>query len=235
MFLAAVGLYGLAGWFWWRANTPNYLVAILGGQLATLLSPIWQLLYQFSYYPEYSSLLTLFERPLPWVVFFAGWISVLPPLIAFLLYQVRIWTPSYLSSFLAYAVFLGYFLLVEILGTRIQIWGYTGEVTLPLGLTVTFLSALMHSLVALIMLSLLILTRRYAWLSLMTLLLPMPFLAALLVHGLLGAPMYTVILLRTQLDIQVEQWAGTIGMLGTLGLIGAGIHTVASVLANQRD
>lgn len=231
--LATLGAYGLAGWIWWYERTPNYLVALVASHLSVLLSPLWQQLYQFSFDRRFSSLYALFERPLPWVVFLGAWLFLLPSLVVFYLYQRRWWLPGYPSSLLAFVVFVGYCLLVETVGSRAGWWIYANTATLPLGLSLTWLSALMHALIGLGTLSVLIVTRRYAWLSLTLLLAPMPLLLSLVVNGLFGAPLYTVLLLRNWLLMDVESWAGTIGLLGTIGLVLAGAHTVASVIAAQ--
>jgi len=74
-----------------------------------------------------------------------------------------------------------------------------------------------------------VLTRRYALGSLLAILLPIPLALCLLVHGLLGAPLYTALLLHAQ------SWAGAIGLIGTLGLVASGVHIVASSLEQPRE
>jgi hypothetical protein len=59
--------------------------------------------------------------------------------------------------------------------------------------------------------------------------LPIPLALSLLVHGLLGAPLYTVLILRAQ------SWAGAIGLLGTLGLLFSGAHIVAGSLERPSE
>jgi hypothetical protein len=228
VFLFTLGAYGLAGWLWWREETPNYLVALVAGHLGSLPSPLWQLLYQFSYDPNWAPLFTLFERPLPFVIFMAAWTMMLPPLVVFFLYKHRWWFPGYAPGILTFVLFVIYHLIIENIGLRGGWWIYRGADTLPLGLRVTFLSALMSGLISLGLLSLLILTRRYAWVSLLVILLPMPLVLSLFVHGLLGAPLYTALLLRAQ------SWAGAIGMLGTLGLLLWGAHIVAGSIEGQK-
>lgn len=231
--LLTIAVYGLAGFLWWRERTPIYVVALVAGHLSSLPSPLWQTLYRFSYSPELApAVATLFGRQLPRIVFIAAWTSILPPLVIFYLHKHRWWFPGYLTSLLTFILFVVYHLLVETLGLRQEWWSYSAITPLPFGLRVTLLSALMNGLVSLGVLSLLLLTRRYAITSLLLLLLPMPLVLSLFVHGLLGAPLYTALLLQSR--NLASSWATMIGMVGTLGLLLWAAHTVASVIEGQR-
>lgn len=230
--LLTIGAYGLAAYLWWAERTPNYLVALLAGHLGSLPSPLWQHLYNFSYNSRFQPvLLTLAGNPLPQIIFIAAWTMMIPPLLVFWIYRHRWWFPGYLTGLITYVLFVIYHFLVESIGLRAGWWSYQQPVPLPLGISVTLLSALMNALVSLGLLSLLILTRRYAWLSLLLLLLPMPLLLNLFVNGLLGAPLYTVLLL----GMSAQGWAGIIGLLGTLGLVLWAAHIVASSIEGQRN
>ncbi|HEU4325081.1 MAG TPA: hypothetical protein VFS21_18215 [Roseiflexaceae bacterium] len=230
--LLTIGAYGLAAYLWWVERTPNYLVALLAGHLGSLPSPLWQHLYNFSYNSRFQPvLLTLADNPLPQIIFIAAWTMMIPPLLVFWIYRHRWWFPGYLTGLVTYVLFVIYHFLVESIGARAGWWAYEQPVPLPLGISVTLLSALMNALVSLGLLSLLILTRRYAWLSLLLLLLPMPLLLNLFVNGLLGAPLYTVLLL----GMSGQGWAGIIGLLGTLGLVLWAAHIVASSIEGQRN
>ncbi len=230
--LLTIGAYGLAAYLWWAERTPNYLVALLAGHLGSLPSPLWQHLYNFSYNSRFQPvLLTLADNPLPQIIFIAAWTMMIPPLLVFWIYRHRWWFPGYLTGLVTYVLFVIYHFLVESIGARAGWWTYEQPVPLPLGISVTLLSALMNALVSLGLLSLLILTRRYAWLSLLLLLLPMPLLLNLFVNGLLGAPLYTVLLL----GMSAGGWAGVIGLLGTLGLVLWAAHIVASSIEGQRN
>lgn len=229
IFLLTVGAYALAFFLWYRERTPNYIVGLLAGHISSLPSPLWQELYRFSYSPQWTPLYTAFGNPLPRLVFIAAWTWMIPPLVIFFLYRHHWWEPGYFIGLLTFVLFVVYYLIIETLGLRANWWRYDGVAALPLGLRVTFLSALMNALVGLGTLSLLILTRRYAWLSLLLLLLPMPLILSLFVNGLLGAPLYTALLL------QAQSWAGVIGLIGTLGLLLWGAHIVASAFEGQRS
>lgn len=247
--LLTAGAYGLALFLWWREHSLNYLVALLAGHIGSLLSPLWQSLYGFRYSDQFDPLYMLFGHPLPRIVFIGAWTMLLPPLLIFFLFRHRWWFSGYIPCIMTFVLFVLYHLLVELLGVRRGWWCYTGQPqlpfglpllpapeagaalcaasTLPFGVPVTFLSALMNGLVSLGLLSTLLLTHRYAWTSLLLLLLPMPLLLSLFVHGLLGAPLYAALLLGAQ------SWAGAIGLAGTLGLLIWGAHIVAGSLNQQ--
>lgn len=231
--LFTIGVYGLALYLGLQERAANYLVALLGGHLAALASPLWQALYGFSYDPSFAPLY-IWQRDdvahvLPAPVFIAAWASVLPALVIFYLYRRRLWFTGYLTGLLTFAIFVLYHVLVETLGLRAGWWSYGADVALPLGLSAVTLAGLMNGLISLGTLAALILMRHYAPASLLAFLLPVPLALTLLVHGLLGAPLYTVLLLRAQ------SWAGVIGMVGTLGLLAWAAHIIASGLAQQTD
>jgi hypothetical protein len=236
--LLTICVYALAIFLWVRERAPNYVVAMLGGHLAVLLSPLWQALYGFAYDPAFRAVLgvgriaALDRAPayvLPWPVFLAGWMLGLPALVVFYLFRHRWWFPGYVTSLLTFVLFVLYHLLIETIGTRQEWWVYTGENLLPLGIPQTLLSALMNGLISLGMLAALLLTRRYSLSSLLMIVLPIPFALSLLVNGLLGAPLYTVLLLDAQ------SWAAAIGLVGTLGLLFSGAHIVAGSLERPRE
>lgn len=225
--LFTIGAYGVAAFLAWRDRQPHYLIALVAGQLATLFSPIWQRLYAFSYNPAFGELFNALDRPLPTSIFLAGWTLMLPPLAIFYLFQRRWWFSGYLTGALTFVLFTLYHVLVETIGVRAGWWQYTGLDQLPLDLSATLLAGLMGGLVSLGGLATLLITRHYALPMLLAVMLPIPLLMSVLVHGLLGAPLYTVLLLRAQ------SWAGAIGMIGTLGLLLWGAHIIASELARQ--
>lgn len=225
--LFTIGAYGVAGFLAWRDRQPHYLIALIAGQIATLCSPLWQRLYGFDYDPVFGALFSALDRSLPLPIFLAGWTMMLPPLAIFYLYQRRWWFSGYLTGALTFTLFALYHVLIETIGVRAGWWQYTGVGELPLDLSATVLAGLMGGLVSLGGLATLLITRHYALPMLAAVMLPAPLLMSVLVHGLLGAPLYTVLLLRAQ------SWAGAIGMLGTLGLLLWGAHIVASELARQ--
>jgi hypothetical protein len=248
--LLTIGAYGLAIYLWWREHSPNYVVALIAGNLMALLSPLWQSLYGFAYNSQLPTLFMLVGHALPRTVFLATWTIMLPPLVIFYLFRHRWWVSGYTTGLLTFALFVVYFLVIEMSGVRAGWWCYSGRTTLPFsllqltpptiaatcygpplsfGLPVTLLAALMNGLIALGLLSALLLTHRYAWTSLVFILLPIPLLLSLFVNGLLGAPLYAALLLQAQ-----ASWAGALGLLGTLGLLAWGAHIVAISL-NQRD
>ncbi len=225
--LFTIGAFGVAGVLAWRDRHPHYLIALASGQIATFLSPLWQRLYGFSYDPSFSPLLSAFDRPLPTTIFLAGWTLMLPPLAIFFLYQRRWWLSGYFTGALTFVLFTLYHILIETIGARAGWWQYADGGVLPFDISVTVLAGLMNGLVSLGGLAMLLITRHYAWPMLLAVILPAPLLMSALVHGLLGAPLYTVLLLRAQ------SWAAAIGMIGTLGLILWGAHIIASELGRR--
>lgn len=233
--LLTIGAYGLAVYQGLRERTALYVVALLAGQLSTLPSPIWQQLYQFSYQDGLTPVLTLFGRPLPLSVALAGWVMILPPLLVIALSRRRAWFTGYAAGLLLFALFLIFQILLEGIGTRANWWRYTGP-ALPLRMSSMALSAAMNALVSLGVLAAIQLNRHYTIGSLLLFLLPVPLLLRLLVDGLLGAPLYTVLLVNRFLpELAPQSWTGVIGVAGTLALLLGGVHVVAGTLARQGE
>lgn len=225
-------VYGCAGYLWWRDGTANYVIALLAGQLGTLLSPLWQFLYRFAYTGTGVPALAYLGHSLPRSAFFGGWLMILPAIFIFFLYRARWWFPGYTTGLLTFVVFVVYHLLGETLGVRLGVWQYDESILLPFGLRLTLLAALMNGLASFGMLSLMLLTRRYGLTSLLLLLLPAPFILMLFVRGLLGAPLYTALLLQSH--NLASSWATFLGAVGTLALLLWSAHTIASVLEGQQ-
>jgi len=238
--LLTVCAYGLAGFLWYRERTPNYVVGMLGAHLAALLSPLWQALYGFSYDDRLapavyrlgegrlSALAALGGFALPRPVLIGAWVSIAPALVVFYLFRHRWWFPGYVTSVLTFVLFVVYQMLVETVGIR-QGWLHYTSAAMPFGVPQPLLSAVMNGLITLGSLAALLLTRRYAITSLLTIVLPIPLALTLLVYGLLGAPLYTALLLKAQ------SWAGAIGLVGTLGLLVSGAHIVAGSLERPNE
>ncbi|HEU5089657.1 MAG TPA: hypothetical protein VFT99_19515 [Roseiflexaceae bacterium] len=230
-----VGLYGLAIYLGLQQRTALYAVGLAAGQLSTVPSPLWQRLYGFMYAPQLPDVLEFAGHTLPRAIAFGGWALVLPPLIVVYLSQRRPWFTSYAAALLLFALFMIYFLLIEAFGIRAGLWAYTAP-DLPFGIANTTLAALMNALTALAVLAALQFTRRYTMTSLVLFLLPVPLALRLLIQGLLGAPMYTVVLLHTYMpELNPQSWATVIGALGTLALLLWGVHLVAQTLTRQGD
>jgi hypothetical protein len=210
--------YGLAGYFWWQYKTPVYVVILLSGHVAALASPLWSLLYGVAYRSDLAIMTTLFDRPLFRTLFIASaWFYTLPALLVFYLYQTRWWFPGYITGLLTYAAFMLYHLLIEALGLRANLWSYSNTTALPF-ISSPFLSALMAALISLALLYVLLITYRYALPSMLVTLLPATLAISLLIHGLLGAPLWIALLLEAQ------SWTISIGMISTLALLGWAIH-----------
>lgn len=225
--LVAVVCYGLAGYLWWRLRTPVYLFTLVSGHVGALASPLWAILYNIVYRPDLESLATLFGRPLLRNQFIASsWYYTLPAMIVLFLYQSRWWFPGYFSGLLTYIVLLLYHLILETLGLRTNIWTYTTS-TLPFSVSNALISAMMAALVSLGLLYVLLLTYRYAPISLLLTLLPATLVLSLLVHGLIGAPLWLALLLPMARD---QFWVVSIGLVSTLALLAWAIHIVTNGL-----
>jgi hypothetical protein len=211
--LLLIVCYGLAGYLGWLQRTPLYLFALAGGHLSALASPLWRTLYGIEYNPAFSSVETLLGQavPLP-VVLGAGWHYPLPALVVFYLASTRWWFPGALTGVLTYLIFLLYHLLIETIGLRTQAWSYEVMV-LPIGLSTPLLAAIMGGLISYGLLYVLLAVGRSTWPSMLLAVLPAPTLLSLLIHGLLGAPLWIARLLDGQ------DWAVLAGMLSTIVLL----------------
>lgn len=215
--------YGAALYLWWQERSWNYLIALVAGHLAALLDPLWQWLYGVEFGPSLVVWRELLGYPLPLAVLIASaWFYTLPALVVFYLYRHRWWFSSYIAALLTYVIFLLYHLLLQSLGTRSGVWRFVRTDPLPFNIAPPLLSAIMAALVSLVMLYILLATHRYGLLSLLLVVLPSVLLASLLVHGLLGAPLWVPVLLNAQ------RWALTIGTAGTLALLIWAVHLNAA-------
>lgn len=231
--LLTIGLYGLAVYVGMRERTSLYIVGLAAGQLSTLASPLWQKLYRFGYTPDFAALLAYADHPLPRTVFMAGWIMVLPALLIIYLFRRHAWYTSYLAALMLGFMFLVYHLLIEAFGTRGGWWAYSAT-QLPLNMTASLLAAVMNTLITLGTLAALQITRHYTTSSLIFFLLPVPLILRLFVNGLLGAPIYTVLLINKYLPhLRPQSWANTIGVLGTIALLGWAAHVIARTFQRQ--
>ena len=116
--LLTIGLYGLAIFVGMRERTALYVVGLAAGQLSTLASPLWQRLYRFSYSPDFPTLLSYADHPLPRIVFMSGWMMVLPALLLIYIFRRHAWYTTYIAALMLGFMFLVYHLLIEGFGTR---------------------------------------------------------------------------------------------------------------------
>jgi hypothetical protein len=218
--------YALAAYVWWLEEEPHYLFTLLGGHLAALLSPLWAQLYDVVYSPAFSMARLPLDQSVPRaVVIGSAWFYPLPALLVLYLYQRRWWFPGYVSGLLTYGLMLLYHLLIQALGLRGGAWRYgAGSLLIP-GLPPALLAAAMGALVSLGLLYTLLITQRYAWLSLLLTLLPATLLLSLLVHGLLGASLWVpLLLLSPPWSLTLPRWLIMLGLLATVTLLGWAIH-----------
>jgi hypothetical protein len=205
--------YGLAAYLGWLQRTPIYLFAIAAGHLSALATPLWRTLYGIEYNPGLSTVETLLGQAVPLaVVLGAGWYYPLPALVVFYLASTRWWFPGALTGVLTYLIFLLYHLLIETIGLRTQTWTYE-LMLLPLNLSTPLLTAIMSGLISYGLLYVLLAVGRSTWPSMLLAVLPAATLLSLLVHGLLGAPLWVAVMLDGQ------DWAVLAGLLSALVLL----------------
>jgi hypothetical protein len=212
--LLLIVCYGLAGYLGWMQRTPIYLITIVAGHLAATVSPLWRVLYAMTYSLDLGMVQTLLGQPVPLLVAIgSGWHYPLPALVVYYLYTARWWFPGALTGLLTLLVFLLYHLLIETIGLRTQIWVYSAT-ELPLNFSKPLLAAIMAGLVSYGLLYAILSVQRSTWPSMLLALLPTPLLLSLLIHGLLGAPLWAALALGG------AQWAVLAGLLSTLILLG---------------
>lgn len=222
VFLITLFYYGLAIFLWWDEETPIYLLALLSGHIGVLFSPLWPLLYDFTYRSDLIAIFSLLGHPLPATLFIAAaWYYSLPALIVLYLYSAHWWFSGYFTGIITYGVFLFYHTIFESIGLRSNFWLYTSTTPLPLGLSSALISTLMSALISLVLLYLLLLIHRSVWGNLAIVLLPATLGSNLFVRGLLGAPFWIT------LKLGVQDWMVSIGALSTLILLAWAIHIVA--------
>lgn len=212
--------YGLAAYLLWSEQTPIYLITLVSGHIGALASPLWALLYEVIYRSDMAVLGTIFGQPLLRDVLVASaWFYTLPALMVIYLFVSRWWFPGYMTGLLTFAIFMLYHLLIETLGLRTAAWYYAGEPQM-LPLPTSVVSAIMGGLTSLALLYTLLLVLRSSWQSMLMALLPATLALSLLVHGLLGAPLWLALLLSDQ------SWAINIGFFSSLGLLGWAAHII---------
>lgn len=216
--------YGAAGYLWYQQRTPVYVLAMLSGHVAVVASPLWRLLYGVSYSPSLDAVQAILGQPIPFAAVVASsWFYPLPALVVLYLYFTRWWFPGQLTALLTFFVFLLYHLLIESLGLRASLWSYSAP-ALPFGISSPVLSAVMSGLVSLALLYVLLISYRSAWVSMALAVVPATLLLSLIVHGLLGAPLWIT------LRLDGAGWALALGLASALGLIAWAVQIVTAGL-----
>jgi hypothetical protein len=157
----------------------------------------------------------------------AGWFYTLPAMVVLYLYryQLQMRFSGYLTGLVIYGAFLFYHLILETIGLRFQIWSYQSPATMPLGISSALLSVIMAALISLGLLYLLLVIYRYGWLSMLLTLLPSTLVLSLLIHGILGAPLWIAMFGISRL-LPGQSWVITIGLISTLALLAWAVHIV---------
>jgi hypothetical protein len=211
--LLLIMCYGAAGYLAWQQRTPIYLLALAAGHLSALALPLLSLLYDMGGAMSLDAVQSAISHAPPAMTLLAaGWHYPLPALLVLYLYLTRWWFPGRITGILTYLIFLLYHLLIELVGVRASLWSYQPG-TLPLGLPSPLLAAIMAGLISYAFLYALLGSYRYAWLSMTLAVVPAMLLLSLLVHGLLGAPLWIALILKG------ASWAVGLGTLSALALL----------------
>jgi hypothetical protein len=229
MEIAAVFLtilaYSAAGYLWYQQRTPIYALALLSGHVSVLASPLWRLLYGVNYSPNLEAVQAILGQPIPFAALLAAsWFYPLPALVVIYLYFTRWWFPGPITAVLTYLIFLLYHLLIETLGLSADLWTYSGP-PLPFGVSTPVLAAVMSSLTSLGLLYVLLSSYRAAWISMAITIVPATLLISLIVHGLLGAPLWVT------LRLGGAGWAISLGLASALALLAWAVYIVAGGLS----
>lgn len=205
--------YGAAGYLAWQQRTPIYLLALAAGHLSALASPLWQLIYGVSYGVSLEAVQATISQPAPAaLILAAGWHYPLPAMLVLYLYMTRWWFPGSITGLLTYLIFLLYHLLIELVGLRARLWSYR-DMALPLGVPSPLVAAIMAGLISYAFLYVLLATYRYARLSMALAVVPAALLISLLIHGVLGAPLWIALVLNG------AAWAVGLGTVSALALL----------------
>ena len=202
-----------AGYLAWARRTPIYLLGLLSGHLSALVSPLWQIAYDFTYLEGFPDIAVILGQGIPREVLLgSGWHYPLPALVVLALFQYRWWFPGQVSAILTFGVMFGYHLLIETIGVRVGAWFYP-TVALPIELPITIIPALLATLITALLLNILLNVQRSDWLTMALVLLPATLGLSLAINGIIGAPFWLPLLLG------VVEWAVLIGVVGCVGLI----------------
>lgn len=220
--LLMIACYGLALYFWWDQQKPIFALALVSGHVGSLASPLWPMLYDFSYNTELDVVLNIFGEPLPTLLFIgSAWFYTLPALGVLYLYYRRWWYPGYLAGLITYGVSLVYYTIWESIGLRMDVWDYPSDSLLPLGISDALVSTLMSALISLSLLYVLLMIRRFSLISMAFVLVPASLFTSLFIRGLLGAPLWI-----TRSIGDAQNWVVVLGVVSTLALLVWAIHIV---------
>lgn len=209
----------------WRERSLRYLLMLLAGHLAMLLTPIWQRIYAITTVGG-MSLAQLGGLELsPSVIIGGGTLLALPPLVFYYGLRHRWWSRHYASIWIGYVVFAIYFLVSEQLlaSSGIQLFSdalIVADTTIP----PSIVQAVLVAGVSLGMLYALVSTRHYAIEVALLPLLLSGIVASFLFLGIFASPLWVAGLL-SQSGLLV-----TSGALVSLALVLWGVHLLASGL-----
>lgn len=229
--LVTILIYAGALALLWLERSLRYLLLLIAGHLAMLLTPLWQRVYRIT--PVDGAALELLGRiEVPWALLLGGGpLLALPALAFYYGLRHRWWPRHYAAIWLGYAVFVIYFLLIEALLERSGAGLFSNTLLVrDTLLPATVVQAVLLSGVSLGMLYTLVSTRHYALEVAVVPLLLCGIIAALLFLGIFASPLWVSALLG-QSGLIVTAAGGV-----SLALVLWGVHLLASGLhANRRQ
>lgn len=212
--LAACVLFGMATKT--HVFTLVALTAIVGGAGSAL----WHWLYGVVYA---DNLLNFIGDQIPLIALLGGWVMVFPTLLIFATLRRRFGQISYIQAWGITLIVFIFFWMMEGIGVQVGMWSYDNE-TSALGIPMSMLLALLHTLNAMILLRMLF---EYWRVSLTTTMqLPLIWLGLqVLTYGIIGSPYYAMSFLTG------SSMMTSFGLLSTMLLVGWGLHIVMQGLA----
>lgn len=216
-------VYVLAVVLLWRERSLRYVLMLLAGHLAMLLTPLWQRLYESD--PATGRVPLLAPITLDWTLIFGGGAALaLPALLFYYGLRHRWWPRHYAAIWVGYATFVAYFILADRLFLRGGGLIAQSLVIADARVPGALVQAVLLGGVSLGMLYALVSTRHYGLNIALVPLLASGVVAALLFLGIFASPLWV---------------AGLLGQSGVLALGGAfvslllvlwGVHLLASAL-----
>jgi hypothetical protein len=185
---------------------------------------LWYWLYGIVYA---DTLIRLIGNQVPLVAFLGGWVMVFPSLLIFATLRRHFGQITYTQSWLIGLVVFLFFWMIEGVGVSLGLWSYDNEIS-AVGVPMSVLLALLHTLNAMILLRMLFEYWRVTFVT--TLQMPLIWLGLqFLTYGIIGAPYYVMSLL-TGSSIMTA-----FGLFSTIVLVGWGLHIVMQGLASLQN
>lgn len=228
--LLVLVIYVLAVVLLWRERSLRYLLMLLAGHLAMLLTPLWQRLYEID--PAQGVRLpSLAGVEFSWPIIIGGGpLLALPTLVFYYGLRHRWWPRHYAAIWMGFATFIAYFIIVE------RLLESSGTVLVAQSLIIAdtpipgaLIQAVLLAGVSLGMLYVLVSTRHYGLDVAILALLLSGIVASLLFLGIFASPLWVAGLLGQ------DGLFATGAALVSLLLVLWGVHLLASGLHAGRS